>query len=373
MRWSLLFLGILIAGCRTSTPDLASHRKFRIIGYVRGRADINAISAQKLTHVNYAFAKINPLGVIELEDRDAPAHIAQLQALKARNPDLKVILSIGGWGADFFSDAALDDASRCRLADSAINLIKRYALDGIDLDWEYPGQPGPGIKFRPEDKQNFTLLLKTLRQELDISSDTRRRKGFDRYTLSIASAGGRYFDYTEMDRLHVYVDWINVMAYDLSGGYSATTGHHTPLYRSASAAVTEVSSESFILQHLRAGIPPDKIVLGVAFYGRGWRGVIAENHGLYQPYDQYERDYPYSRISREFLGAAGYERRWDSDAHAPYLWSSEQRRFISYDDPRSLVEKARFVREYHLGGIMYWEQSHDPDEVLLNTLFTNLH
>jgi chitinase len=360
---------LLVAGCRTFAPDVAPHRKFRIVGYVRGRADINAISAQKLTHINYAFARVNPLGLVELEDPDAPAHLAQLQALKARNRDLKIIVSVGGWGADFFSDAALTDASRCRFAESAMNLLKRYALDGIDLDWEYPGQPGPGIIFRAEDKENFTLLLKTLREELDMLSDARHRRGFDRYTLTIASAGGRYFDHTQMDRLHVYLDWINVMTYDLSGGWSPTTGHHTPLYRSIAAEEKTASTESFIRQHLSAGVPPRKIVVGVAFYGRGWRGVIRDNAGLYQRYDQYESDYPYWRIAGQYAGAPGYERRWDKAARAPYLWNAEAGRFISYDDPRSLEEKARFVRQYGLGGVMYWEHSHDPAEVLLNALY----
>jgi chitinase len=364
MRWRpIVIIALLLMGCRSLGTD--SHPKFKIVGYVRGRADINAIGAEKLTHINYAFAKVNPLGVIDFEDRDAPAHLAQLQALKSRNSQLQLILSVGGWGADFFSDAALTDASRCRFSMSAVDLIKRYALDGIDLDWEYPGQPGPGIGFRAEDRENFTLLLKTLRQELDRLGEARRR----RYTLSIASAGGRYFDHTEMDRLHVYLDWINVMAYDLSGGWSLAAGHHTPLYRSALAPANAVSTESIVQQHLDAGIPPRKIVVGVAFYGRGWRGVMPENKGLYQRFDQYESNYPFSAITRDYLAAPGYERRWDSAANAPYLWSAEHGRFISYDDPESLVEKANFVKKHGLGGMMYWEHSHDPSETLLNAIF----
>ncbi|HSP15276.1 MAG TPA: glycoside hydrolase family 18 protein [Thermoanaerobaculia bacterium] len=361
---------LLLCGCQT-LPPVAPHRQFRIVGYVRGRADINAIGAKKLTHIYYAFAKVSPLGEVWFEDPDAPAHIAQLQALKAVNPDLKVIVSVGGWGADFFSDAAESEDSRCVFATSAVDLIKRYALDGIDLDWEYPGQPGPGIKYRPEDKQNFTLMLKMLRDELDMLSDARGRTGFNRYTLSIASAGGRYFQFTEMDRLHVYLDWINVMTYDLAGGYSRTTGHHTALYRSAAAGQSTASTESFIRQHLDAGIPPRKIVVGVAFYGRGWRGAWGSD-GLYRPYDQYESDYPYSKILRQYIGAQGYERRWDDAAHAPYLWNPDVGRFISYDDPQSLADKARFVKKYGLGGVMYWEQSHDPGETLLDALVNGL-
>src|SRR6058998_3900200 len=178
--------------------------QYRIVAYVHRRADMYRIGAEKLTHINYAFGLVNENGEVVLS-REAPAHFSQLQALKAKNPRLKVILSVGGWGADNFSDAAFNRTTREKFAASAIALIKRYALDGLDLDWEYPGQPGPGIKYREEDKEDFTLLLKTLRQQLDALSDERGRTGSDRYTLTIATAGGPYFEHTEMERLHVYV------------------------------------------------------------------------------------------------------------------------------------------------------------------------
>jgi chitinase len=377
-RRILLIVFFVFAGCRTALPPpapVAPHRSYRIVAYVYRRADINLIGAKKLTHINYAFATVNPLGLVTLEDPSGPSRLAQLQALKARNPDLKIIASVGGWGADYFSDAALTEASRCRFADSALDLLQDFALDGIDLDWEYPGQPGPGIIYRPEDKQNFTQMLKTLREELDLLSDARDRSGFDRYTLTIASSGGDYFEHTEMDRLHPYLDWINVMTYDFAGAWGSTTGHHTPLYRSAAAPKDEPSTQSFIDQHLAAGIPPRKIVVGAAFYGKGWKGASRESNGLYTAhFDRfdYEFNYPYSRIASDYLGAPGYERRWDAAAHAPYLWNAELGRFITYDDPQSLSEKAKFVKDRGLGGIMYWEHSHDPEEVLLDTLFATL-
>ena len=364
---------LLICGCRTTAtlPDVAPHRQFRVIGYVRGNTDINAIGAQKLTHLNYAFGKVNPLGLAEFDEPEAPSYIAQLQALKARNPDLKIIVSIGGWGADYFSDAALTYASRCNFVTSAMDMLRNYALDGIDLDWEYPGQPGPGMQFRPEDKENFTALLKMFREELDILSDVRRRRGFDRYTLSIASTGGQYFQHTEMQKLHPYLDWLNVMTYDFSGDWSSTTGHHTPLYRSAAAPPNEPSTESYVQQYLATGIPARKIVVGVAFYGKRWVRANSTNGGLYQKFDRYDIDdeYSYERISREFLPFAGYERRWDAAARAPYLWNPTTGAFVTFDDPQSLEEKARFVRSHGLGGMMYWEHSHDPQEVLLDALF----
>ncbi|HET7705281.1 MAG TPA: glycoside hydrolase family 18 protein [Thermoanaerobaculia bacterium] len=348
---------LLLAACATTTTPPDGH-DYRIIAYVRGRTDIGRIGAEKLTHINYAFGKVSPEGEVVIEE-DAPAHFSQLNALKARNPRLKVLISIGGWGADNFSDAALTDESRQKFARSAVALIDRYALDGVDLDWEYPGQPGPGIKFRPEDKQNFTLLLKTMREHLGSR------------LLTIASAGGRYFDHTEMDVLHQYLDFVNVMTYDFAGSWSDVTGHHTPLFRSASTPDRHASVD-FIEQHLRAGIPAKKIVLGVAFYGRSWKGAGEASNGFAQPFEAYDVDVPYSRLVSEYLTSPAFERFWDAAARAPYLWDRTGRRFVTYDDPQSLREKARFVRERGLGGVMYWEHSHDPEERLLGVLSTEL-
>jgi len=347
----------LATACATSS--------YRIVAYVNRRADIHRISAEKLTHVNYAFGLVSVNGEVFLRG-DAPAHLAQLQALKAKNPRLKVILSVGGWGADNFSDAAFNQTMRDRFAASAINIIRLYALDGLDLDWEYPGQPGPGIKYLDEDKQNFTLLLRTLRTRLDALSDERHRHGADRYTLTIATAGGKYFQHTEMDRLHVYVDWINIMGYDLAGPWSKTTAHHAGLYGGAP------SSESFVMDHLAAGVPPRKLVLGVPLFGRGWCGVEPRNDGLHQPVEAFIGSIPYSILVRAYINQPGFTRRWDSAVHAPYLWNPSSGIFVSYEDPESIRDKVRFVKRHHLGGVMYWEQSEDPDEILLGEIFRDL-
>jgi len=334
----------------------ACAHNYRIVAYVTPRADISRISAQKLTHINYAFGKVSDAGEVIL-NADGPPHIAQLQALKAKNPHLKVILSIGGWGADNFSDAAFNATTRERFTRSAMAILENYALDGIDLDWEYPGQPGPGIKYREEDKEDFTLMLKSLRQQLDALSDERGLHGADRYSLSIATAGGPYFQHTEMNRLYKYVDWINIMGYDFAGEWSKTAEHHAPF----------TGAESFVRQHLGAGIPSRKLVLGVPFYGRAWCGAV----GLHQPVEAYAESIPYSVLEREYIDH-GFERHWDAQAHAPYLWNASSATFITYEDPQSLRYKARFVKRNNLGGMMFWEMSHDPDEVLLNAIYMEL-
>ncbi len=346
---------------------------FKIIGYVNGGMDFARIDATKLTHINYAFAEVNAEGQLFFRRANAGANLAALRELKKKNPDLKILVSVGGWGADNFSDAALTDASREKFAQSAARLITEHALDGIDLDWEYPGQRGPGIKFRAEDKENFTRLLKEVRGRLDALSDEQGRTGGNRFLLTIASSGSQsYFDHTEMDKLHAHLDFINVMTYDLFGSGSKTTGHHTGLYPSANPNVQERTSVAGIERHLKAGIPAKKIVLGVAFYGRAWAGAAPENNGLNQPYERFVSAFPYSRLADEYIGKGGFTRHWDDAAKAPYLWNPQSRTFISYDDPESLKHKTAFVREKGLGGIMYWQHAHDPGETLLRAVHDNL-
>ncbi|HUP44771.1 MAG TPA: glycoside hydrolase family 18 protein [Thermoanaerobaculia bacterium] len=349
----LAALLLFTTACATAPPPPL--HDYRIIAYVRGRADIPRIGAEKLTHINYAFGYVSREGEAYIRD-DAPAHLAQLNALKSKNPALKILLSIGGWGADHFSDAALTAESREKFARSVTALVERHALDGADIDWEYPGQPGPGIGHRPEDRRNFTLMLAALRQHLG-----------DRL-LTIASSGGEsYFANTEMETLHRYLNFINVMTYDFAGSWSELTGHHTPLYRSAFSPDRPAAAD-FIDRHLRAGIPREKIVLGVAFYGRSWKGVEAWTQPLNRPYDAYDVDLPYVRITTEHLTSGEFVRMWDESARAPYLWDQTSRRVVSYDDPQSLREKAAYVKKLGLGGVMYWEHSHDPEERLLDVL-----
>ena len=377
IRFSVLPVALMLvvltflAGCQIGrTPArLGPPHEYRVIGYVGGGADIWRIDAARLTHINYAFARVSEAGEIYFHRDRSPAHIAQLQALKRKNPHLKLLVSVGGWGADHFSDAALSDSSRQKFAQSAVDMVERYALDGIDLDWEYPGQPGPGIKYREEDRENFTLMLKTVREHLDSLSNVRGLVGENRLLLTIASnddAG--YFEHTEMEKLHVYLDFINVMTYDFFTSGSKTTGHHTGLLSSAHSDAPPRTAEAAINLHLGAGIPSNKIVLGVAFYGRGWTGVKGERTGLNQPYERFTRAYSYRDLLENYIDRRGFARYWDEAAKAPYLWNPDSTTFISYEDTESLRNKAEFVRAHDLGGIMYWEHSHDPDEELLGAI-----
>jgi chitinase len=175
-----------------------------------------------------------------------------------------------------------------------------------------------------------------------------------------------------MDRLHIYLDWINVMTYDFFNSLTATTGHHAGLYRSRYAAPNDRYADASLKQHLAAGIPADKLVLGVAFYGRGFAGVKPQHNGLNQPYQRFEAAHPYSELVQQFIGKQGFVREWDAQAKAPYLWNAASRTFITYEDPESIAIKAGYVKSHHLGGIMFWELSQDYRGELLDTIVRGL-
>jgi chitinase len=355
LRSATLLAVSLLAAVPACAGDL------RVVAYVIGwEAAPPPIDPTKLTHINFAFGQIEG-GKAVLRHPGIAANLAYLRSLKAKNPRLKVLLSIGGWEAEGFSDAALSAESRNVFAASVVALLREHSLDGVDIDWEYPGQSVSGIKSRPEDKQNFTALLQTLRAQLG-----------KRYLLSIASADREYFDFTEMDKLHGYLDFINVMTYDFFNALTPTTGHHAGLYAAPYAAPNDRNADASIKQHLGAGIPPDKLVLGVAFYGRGFAGVKPEHDGVNQPYERFEAAHPYAELVEKFIGRNGFVREWDEHAQAPFLWNAQTRAFITYDDPQSLASKAEYVRKHRLGGMMFWELSQDSGDALLDAIVNGL-
>ena len=362
-----LFCGVPLHAADPARRD-ATAEHLRIVAYVAGWSMPPVIHAEKLTHIIFAFARITPDGRVALAGPQLESALERLVALRKSKPDLKTIISVGGWKADGFSDAALTDASREVFAASAVEFVRKYSLDGVDIDWEYPGQGVAGIRYRAEDRQNFTRLLQTLRARLDVASQQDGRTGDGRYTLTIASADREYFEHTEMEKLHVYLDWLNVMSYDFFNSLTPTTGHHAGLYKSALAAASDRDADSSIRQHLAAGIPPGKLVLGVAFYGRGFTGVRPINHGINQPYARFEAEHSYAELSQKLISGAGFVRGWDDRAKAPYLWKAASKTFITYDDPQSLAIKADYVREHHLGGMMFWELSQDYDDELLDVI-----
>lgn len=378
---SVLALCVLI-GCASpqkegsgTTQEKSSPDTYQIIGYVAGWKDwtLEDIDAEKMTIINYAFAKIGENGVIAAISEGDSLNMLHLNALKSKNKALKIVISVGGWGAEYFSNAALTAESRAKFSKSAVDFMKRHQLDGIDLDWEYPGQPGAGNIYRAEDKENFTLMLKDLRELLDKQSDEDERTEGNRYLLTIATGGDKeYLKHTNMGEAQQYLDFVNIMTYDLYHGNDTVTGHHTNLYPSKVINSPRNSVSEAVDGHIAAGVPADKIILGLAFYGRGWQDVEDKEQGLYQNAGEHF-SLSHDAIAADYVNKNGFVRHWDEDAKAAWLWNPDSKTFITYADEESFSYKIDYVKSKGLRGVMFWEYSHDIVEgVLLNKLYTEL-
>lgn len=341
-----------------------------VIAYVFAQNNViqpGQIAAQKLTRINYAFANIKDGVVVDGFPSDA-ANFAALNALKQQNPSLTVLVSVGGWlWSANFSDAVLTRQSRQKFIDSAVAFIEKYNLDGLDIDWEYPGQVGAGNHFRPEDKQNYTEVLKELRQRFDAEGKKLNRHLY----LSIASGSDRdWFEHTEMGKVQKYVDTINLMAYDFyEPGSEPTTGHNAPLFTDPRDP-KHVSADESVHAYEQAGVSPAKIVLGVPFYGHEWGDVPDQNHGLFQPGKPVPNAYAnFGNVTATMLKPdSGFVRYWDADSAVPYLYNEAQHIFVSYDDPQSMTLKCQYALDHKLGGIMFWDYEGDPTGALLDAI-----
>jgi chitinase len=251
-----------------------------------------------------------------------------------------------------------------------MDFLQQYELDGLDVDWEYPGMAGAGHTFRAQDRENFTSLLRELRHRFD--QQTRRTHKM--FYLSIAAgASDEYLNHVEMRKLRKYVDTINLMSYDYyEPGSDKITGHHAPLFTNE-ADPKRVSGDGSVTALERSGVPAAKILLGVPFYGHVWGNVGDVNHGLFQRGEVTSAGYaPYSLITSTMLGH-GFTRYWDPVASVPYLYSSDKKVFVSYEDGESLAAKCNFVLSRKLGGIMFWDYLGDASGTLLKTIDQSLH
>ncbi|HEY3387910.1 MAG TPA: glycosyl hydrolase family 18 protein [Saprospiraceae bacterium] len=317
---------------------------FRVVGYYSGSAiPIDSFDTYELTHLIFGFGRLkgNRLSIGSAADS---ATIKSMVQQKRTNPELKVMLSLGGWGGcETCSDVFNTPAGRTEFAQSVKELTTYFETDGIDLDWEYPAIKGvPGHTFRPEDKANFTALLRELRNV----------NGPD-FELSFAAGGFSEYINTSIEWKEVvkYTDFINIMTYDLVHGYSTVSGHHTPLY---STPLQTESTDHAVQLLLKAGVPSNQIVIGAAFYGRFFK--IDEGHPveLYMP-GKFSHGFSFSQISDSLSVNNGFQKKWDSEAFAPYAINQSRRLVATYDDRLSLGLKMEYAIAHKLGGIMFWQ------------------
>jgi chitinase len=365
---------LLAASAGVPRPPADAATKPVVIAYVFSKTSVidpTTIDADRLTHINYAFANIRNGVVVEGFENDAK-NFAALTSLRREHPHLKILVSVGGWTwSGGFSDAVLSYASRARFVQSAVDFVRRHDLDGFDVDWEYPGQVGMGNTFRPEDKQNFTALMRELRTALTKEGRAQHRT----YLLTFAAgASPSFIANNEMEKVQGNVDYVNLMTYDFREAGGGSAGHHANLFDNP-ADDRQRSADRAVQEFLAAGVPPQKLVLGVPFYGRAWGDVTPQANGLYQsgtkPAERIETGY--GRLAASLVDKDGFTRYWDDQAKAPYLWSPDRRIFVSYEDPQSLRLKARYVRDRGLAGAMFWQYYDDPGGDLLDALFSALH
>ena len=343
--------------------DRGAYEMKRIIGYVN-TADLNHMreeDVRALTVINIAFGLIRD-GEVVWDAKDARDGIV---SIRKSNPELKIVLSVGGWGADGFSQSARTKEGRERFAASALAIVKEYGLDGIDIDWEYPGTSLAGIASDRSDKENYTLLLAELRKTLDAY-----REGM---LVTTAVGGDVYFALqTDMKEASRYLDYVQLMTYDLQGGFQKVTGHHAALYHSE-GNLFDACVEKAVNGFANAGVPMEKLILGVPFYSRKWDGVKGAGcrNGLGMEAETvggYGGDY--GELKESWIGKRGFIRYWDEQAKVPYLFDGET--FISYEDCESLGVKIAYLKEKGMGGIMFWEYKCDPSGELLSFIKKNM-
>ena len=277
-----------------------------------------------MTHINYAFGHVNDS--FDGVRIDNPDRLRMIVGLKSKNPSLKVMLSIGGWGSGRFSEMAASDKNRQAFVRDCQRVVREFELDGIDIDWEYPTQSSAGISSSPDDTGNFTLLMRDLRRTL----------GKGKLITAATVHNAKYIDFRSCIQ---YMDFVNVMAYDMGN----PPKHHAALYPSAISGYGTASQS--VESHLKAGVPKEKLVMGVPFYGRGDR----KDSGL--------KEYDKTGILPK-----GYNKRWDETGQVPYITNERGELLRGYENIRSLMAKCQYILDNDLRGGMYWDYASDNSQ-----------
>lgn len=306
-------LAALMPVCAVSQQQKATNRI--VAAYVTAGSDIMP-DPSLLTHINYAFG-----GVADSFDSlriSNPDRLDQIVALKAQKPSLKVVLSIGGWTSGNFSEMAADSICRTKFVKSCMEAVERHKLDGIDIDWEYPTSSAAGISSSPDDTKNFSKLMRDLRKALG-----------DERLLTFASVwSARFVDWHEVLK---YVDFVNVMSYDMG----RVPNHHSAL---RNESPRRGSIEKAVNLHIEAGVTPDRLVMGLAFYGKGT--VHPENNGI-----------------QKYKEENNLTEGWNEVGQFAYLANDKGEIVYTYDTAKSLKAKCEYANERNLLGAMYWEYS----------------
>lgn len=304
-----------------------------VVAYLTSWSDVMP-DPNFVTHINYAFGHVtNSFNGVSIDNEERLRVIVEL---KKMNPALKIALSIGGWGSGRFSEMASDENNRKQFATDCRRVVEEFSLDGIDIDWEYPTSDMAKISSSPDDKKNFTLLMKDIREAI----------GNKKLLTLASSAFAKYIDFRAIDP---YIDFVNIMGYDMG----MPPHHHAALFRSEHAG--GITSEEAVNKHIAAGVPIHKLVLGVPLYGKGDKKAIG--------------DVDYKSLERQ----SKHEVKWDEVAKVPYLVDSKGEMIYTYENPKSLAFKCEYILSRDLLGGMYWAYDDDDEAAtLIKTVYRTL-
>lgn len=399
---SLLIVLVLTVSCMTiasANPDGKTTAKNLVVYYpnwacydatgeLHNSMTVGMIPWDKVTVINHAFFKVNEEFKLVTTDEwadfqkpfehsmDIPwgndrGHFAEYKYYKTLYPNVKLLVSVGGWTAGtYFHEMASTSANRAVFIQSVIEFLKQYPfVDGIDLDWEYPGYDrGDGNPFGPEDKKNFTKLLKEIREAYAENS----LKG---KMLTIAlSAGYDKIELTEPDKFNKSLDFINAMTYDIHGEWDNTSNHQSPLYANPNdpSPTTPVDVKNkynmdYVIKLLtdKYKVPGYKLNVGSPYYSHGWKvDPNTGTNGLYAavtgsaPGSLASGQYPYFTLEKMESDPA-YSKFRDSYSKVPWLYNSAEGFMYTYEDPESAAAKCDYVNSNGLGGIMVWDITYD--------------
>ncbi len=300
-------------------------------GWKKSEFSHSLIDFASLTHLAHAFTRPDSEGNLVIDQNYLYPELVSA----AHSYSVKVIMSIGGWGnCQGFPPTAASPEKRSRFIGQIVDFCRENNYDGVDLDWEFVSGE--------QEKQNFSDLVRELSTALRAMDPPR--------LLTMAAPAGAYWGrWIDYEQLHPYFDYIAMMTYDYHGPWTDHSGHNSPLYTCQNDPCGSLD-DSFSYAVIRE-IPPDKLLLGIPFYGRSF------NTGrLYTPATQ-SQYYTYTDIQK--LLASGWKYNWDFCSQVPFLLSPSRTTLLSFDDIRSVFRKCRYVQDKGLAGVIIWEITAD--------------
>lgn len=318
------------------------------------------------THIVYAFASVNSSTLLldnRVENKQLPHEklYKQLKSLKKKNPDLKILLSVGGAAHEKytspFHEMTKTDKRIDKFVKKAIPFLRKRGFDGLDVDWEYPEhRPESMIAELKDDRFRHALLIKKLRAAFDAEDLEGGKKEKLLLTLAMPKSADKLDTGYVIDDLAANVDYMTIMAYAMTAAGRKKAGHHSPL------TWYKYNVEKAVKLYLDSNVPTDKIILGISTYGRAYRLQDGNNNKLEAPTDT---DTPmvrgkYTKLKATFAKYEMCDMKWTktvtkNKAQAPYSYNVEDKIWVGFDNKESIRLKIKeLVKGKNLGGVGVW-------------------